>query len=385
MGTQTFESKTNIENNLEKLSDSELYQKCKKYGLQARLWRRKFAGLLPEVAKRELHKRRGYSSIYEFAGKIAGMTHDQTRRILQIASKLDNKPHLKDLLISGKQGWAKIETVSYVATPETDEKWAKKVEEMPKQALQVFVQEYKEREKNRSQSPAGGTSDKFSNNIFDEITSEGYKQYNEEKWPTLSFAVSPKVEYKLRLLKQTIEKESGEVMTWNEFLETVVTTYNPQLKTGAKKKRSIAHLNTELLNSRKSNNQENSKDDQKSSKDAKNEDKKKIGNRNIPIHIRREVLKKHNGLCAYPKCNKPPTSFHHTERYSLNSIHNENTIVPICDKHELLAHTGEVLDEEKYPDSWSSGSLENKEKLEKTDKGSSKLSIDNKVHMYRKE
>ena len=36
MGTQTFESKTNIENNLEKLSDSELYQKCKKYVKNAR-------------------------------------------------------------------------------------------------------------------------------------------------------------------------------------------------------------------------------------------------------------------------------------------------------------------------------------------------------------
>ena len=38
------------------LTDSELYQKCREYGASARSWTRKFAGLLPEVFRRQLYK-----------------------------------------------------------------------------------------------------------------------------------------------------------------------------------------------------------------------------------------------------------------------------------------------------------------------------------------
>ena len=57
-----------------KLSDRELYKLCKEYGTAARIWRRRFAGLLPEVLERRLYKKKGYTSLYEFAGKLAGMS-----------------------------------------------------------------------------------------------------------------------------------------------------------------------------------------------------------------------------------------------------------------------------------------------------------------------
>ena len=54
---------------LKNLSDQELYARCQQYGLNARLWQRKFASLLPEVEERKLYQRKGYGSIYEFAAK----------------------------------------------------------------------------------------------------------------------------------------------------------------------------------------------------------------------------------------------------------------------------------------------------------------------------
>jgi len=37
------------------------------------MWSRKFAALLPEVDKRQLFRKHGFYSIFEFAAKLAGM------------------------------------------------------------------------------------------------------------------------------------------------------------------------------------------------------------------------------------------------------------------------------------------------------------------------
>jgi hypothetical protein len=65
-------------NNLQKLSDKQLYSICKKWGAAVLEARRKFAGLLPEVYRREAASRekggswvqkRGFSCVYEFAAR----------------------------------------------------------------------------------------------------------------------------------------------------------------------------------------------------------------------------------------------------------------------------------------------------------------------------
>ena len=69
--------------NIQKLSDKELYTICKKWGAEVLEARRKFGGLLPEVYRREMAARvkggswttkRGFSDVYEFAAKLAGMS-----------------------------------------------------------------------------------------------------------------------------------------------------------------------------------------------------------------------------------------------------------------------------------------------------------------------
>src|SRR3989338_6509062 len=109
-----------------RLSDKDLYALCKEYGQKARFWRRRFAGLLPEVARRGLYRRR-CGSIYEFAAKLAGMSKESVDKVLQISRKLEKKPQLKELLESGAQSWTKLEKVAYVATVQTDGEWAERV------------------------------------------------------------------------------------------------------------------------------------------------------------------------------------------------------------------------------------------------------------------
>lgn len=135
---------------LQNLSDPALYKLCKEYGLKARLWRRKFAGLLAEVERRKLYRRRGFGSIYEFAAKLGGMSKESVNKVLLLAGKLEDKPILKSLFESGAQGWAKLERVAYVSNSQNEGFWAEKVQTLPSCALSQFVQNY------RLENTAGG-------------------------------------------------------------------------------------------------------------------------------------------------------------------------------------------------------------------------------------
>lgn len=78
----------------EKLSDRELYEKCRLYGGNARAWSKKFAALLPEVERRRLYEKYGFYSVFEFAAKLAGMGRETVLEILRVAEKLQDKPLL---------------------------------------------------------------------------------------------------------------------------------------------------------------------------------------------------------------------------------------------------------------------------------------------------
>lgn len=193
--------------NLKKLSDKELYQLCKQYGLAARLARRKFAGLLPEVLERRLYKKKGYTSIYEFAAKLAGMSKEAVDKVLCISRRLEDKPILREQLISGDQGWTKLERVAYIATPETDGFWAEKVESMPQAGLEAYVHEFRR------------------GNIVSENNSLAFTLKSDlqpKKTSILTFHLRPDLEGRFRLFKYQLEKAKREPVTFENALEALL-------------------------------------------------------------------------------------------------------------------------------------------------------------------
>ena len=192
--------------NHKNLSDKELYKLCKDYGLRARVWRRRFAGLLPEVLERRLYKKRGYTSIHEFAGKLAGMSKEAVDKVLCLSKKLADKPLLRDQLISGEQGWSKIARVAYIATPETDGFWAEKVSTMPKLALEAYIQ-------------AKEAQDSEQNNRLKLVPGHDFQP---EKTSTLTFHLHLELEKKFRMYKYELEKERKEPLTWENTLEALL-------------------------------------------------------------------------------------------------------------------------------------------------------------------
>lgn len=254
----------------QKLSDKELYQRCKLYDLNARLWLRQFATLLPEVYARRLYKRHNCGSIHEFAYKLAGMNLKTVNKILYLHEKLKDKPALLELFESGAEGWSKLEVVAFIATPETDELWAEKTKHLSQQALIVYVQNFRESEKHRStnanqmsidnsrsgESTVNGKTQSVDFNNLKEknITRFNYEfehyDPNREDQTIISnteieafsgdvnkialqhdispytrihqnytFKLSDEMIFKLRLIKQKLEKKQKETLSWNEVFQ----------------------------------------------------------------------------------------------------------------------------------------------------------------------
>jgi energy-coupling factor transporter ATP-binding protein EcfA2 len=196
---------------LTKLSDPELYARCKDYGSLALHWRGKFAGLLPEVARRGLHRRRGYESIHEFAAKLGGMSERAVDKILYLSRTLEDKPVLRGMLESGEAGWAKIEKVAFIADSKTDAFWADKVKNIPTLALAEYV---KEKRGDFTKAP----------NIL-QLTDVGQSKHElvvSQAPKNMTFPLTVETEIKLRLFKFKLEKKRKIAMTYNEIFKELL-------------------------------------------------------------------------------------------------------------------------------------------------------------------
>lgn len=304
---------------IQKLSDSELYQKCKEYGTNARLWLRKFAGLLPEVERRKLYKKKSYASIYEFAARLAGMNHDTVNRILRLDKRLEDKPVLREKLTSGAASWTKIEKVSYIATSETEKEWSEKIDNLSQPALETYVAEVRK---------GNGEKSVLQNTFLPENSSLLQK--------TISFKVTEKFELRLRFLKQRLEKEKKNVLTFQEVFEELMNSYNKKQKVTDKTRvRKVVQLCPDCAK-RKQLEQE-----------AENG-----VTRHIPANIRKIIDDRSQGKCEFEDCDKPKEIYHHTKRFALQKSHNPDFIVALCKNHERLFHAGLIENEEASPKNW---------------------------------
>lgn len=321
------------------LSDTDLYHLAQEYGTNARVWKRRFAGLLPEVMRRQLYKRKGYGSIYEFSFKLGGLSQAAVDKVLNLAVRLEDKPCLKKQLETGEQGWSKLEKVSYIAEPETDKEWAEKVEKMSTAAIEAYVQE--KRKVAFTEIPKGLPLTHMS---------DPQNTLNLVQWGSMTFPVAPETEKRLRLLKYQLEKESHATLTFNEVLQALFQNKAPH------QPEVTIQLCPECA-ARKA---------------------AQATSRPIPAATRRLIYARYQGFCAFPSCKKPATSLHHTKRYRLTPSHDPRTIVPVCPAHERLLHSGMIENEEDEPLRWT---------LRSTPPPGSdaKAQIDQRVKAYRSE
>jgi len=306
------ETENLAENLIGSLTDSQLYQKCKKYGGNARLWMRKFEGLLPEVCRRRLYRRRGFASIHEFAAKLAGMSHPKVDRILQLSRKLEDKPKLREVFESGEAGYSKVARVAYVAKPETDQMWAEKVQNESKLQLEMAVRS----EESAKTVPGHSFQSELMAGVSAEDEAGGQAEVlaKDEAWTNLNFHVDPKVERKFRALKQKLEKESGEAMSYGEVLGKLMEM--------VEKGGEVREEKVEI----------------KVCPDCAEKKAREAKGKTAPVSVKRLVLARQGNRCARVGCVHPPSELHHKNGYALTGSHSLEGLEYLCEKHHKLAH-----------------------------------------------
>jgi hypothetical protein len=98
---------------------------------------------LPEVFHRRLYEKKGFGSIFEFAAKLAGMSQEQVRVVLNLERKFEDKPVLKNLLINGEVSANKLVRIASIATVENQQVLACMAEKLSNRAIETFVRDEK--------------------------------------------------------------------------------------------------------------------------------------------------------------------------------------------------------------------------------------------------
>lgn len=267
---------------------NEIHQKFFEYGRNAKEWQRKCILLLPEIAKREVWKAKGFSCIYEYAGKLAGMSRGQVDDALYILRKIEDKPAL--IKVVETKGVNAVRPVIGIATSEDEKFWAGKAKEMSWHTLSTYVRDFRHEQQVRS-APE-----------------------NENKIKTVSMQLPAK-------LAERLEKLKGD-KNWEEIIEEIVT----------KKEQEIEATKRKL-------------EEQKPAPVRTN-------SRHIPTKISVYVWNRSREQCEFPNCHKKAEHLHHSNRFCSDKIHDPDQIVALCEAHHDLAHRGLIQGEEAHAKNW---------------------------------
>ncbi|KKQ71976.1 MAG: hypothetical protein UT33_C0007G0065 [Candidatus Peregrinibacteria bacterium GW2011_GWC2_39_14] len=283
---------TNVAQNTQKILEKDLHEKFTFYGKNALKWKRKCTILLPEIAKYRIWEKKGFSSIYEYAAKLAGINNASVNVALWAMRKIEDKPELKRVV--EEKGIEIIRPIANIATPETAAFWAEKAMGMSKNTLAAYAKEYK---KSELGSPCADSKNYYENQtLFSDLSVE-----------QITMDLSPETAEQLQKLK-------GQG-NWNELMQKLLQAYQARVEA----KKPIP--------------QENAK-------------------RYVPAKIEKYVLAKTNNTCAFPGCTKEYKYLHHTWRFALTKTHDPDTLIPLCKPHERLAHAGLIENENQPPENW---------------------------------
>lgn len=118
-----------------------VHEQFREYGRNAKEWLRKCAILLPEIERGRIWEQKGFSSIFEYAAKLAGMSKNQVYSALRVMKNIENKPSLRKVV--EEKGINAVKPVISIVTEETATFWAAKALTMSKHSLETYVREYK--------------------------------------------------------------------------------------------------------------------------------------------------------------------------------------------------------------------------------------------------
>jgi hypothetical protein len=293
--------------NFHKLSDAELYSICKKWGAEVLEARRKFAGLLPEVWRREVAaqakggswlKKRGFVCMYDFAARLAGMSREQVDLVVRMDRGFADKPVLREALVSGAVSVNKLARVVSIATVENQDALLRKVEALSSRALEVFVKDYK-----NLNGLSGPQTCQTSLHVRTPEANAGLTAAN------------------LLNLDEDVAKELLEMQSKNIDVNGLLRKFLKEMK----------------------EKHEREKQEVAAKQEQERENRALIGypaKRYIPAEVRKIVQEEFGDRCSAPGCTKPAENLHHEKGFMKDQCHDPRYLKPLCKGHHELAHFG---------------------------------------------
>lgn len=302
---------------------------------------------MPEIEKRRIWRKRGFSCIYEYAAKIAGMSREKVDNSLRILKKLEGKPILRK--VAEEKGLNVIRSVLTISNNGGEEFWARKASEMSRHTMETYVREYKKQygQVQSDQNVLSGQVKDKQIQICNFRTGPGAiseKSTSDTGAAGLIDKQTPaKIKITIDLDPETAEKLAklkgfGE---WDALMKELIALKEEKLQ-----------------------------------KELEAEKPKKVetDSRHVPIKIQRYVMKKTNGLCAFPGCKRRAEILHHTQRFALEKVHDPDRVAALCGAHHAIAHQGLIENEESSVASWRI--------IEEASRNKMKYWVDKKVAEY---
>lgn len=287
------------------LTDEKLFSLCRMYGAQALEARRKFLGLLPEVNRRRLYEKKGFSSIFIFAYQLAGASEEQVRRVLNLEKKFEDKPVLRQALTTGAISVNKLARIASVATPENESELTEMAKNLPQKALEVFAKE--ERMAIGCHSAENGNA--LQKPLFDD---ESVRAHRSCAGAPAGDSVTRKVE-----LSQEVQEKLWELKEKGIDVDVLLMEL-------------LANREVEIFRAKEQISAEIA------SNDAVNT------SRHIPVRVERVLSQEYGKKCSVPNCGHDAETLHHTQRFAVNRAHDPRFLAPLCREHHLLAHAADV-------------------------------------------
>lgn len=310
---------------MKKLSskDKTLHAQFSIYGRNVKEWMSKCVMLLPQIEKNEIWAKKGFTDIYEYARKIAGMSRNKVNESLRILSKTESLPEIRKLIET--KGVFAVKPIVNIVTPETEQFWATRISEMRKSTLETFVKDYKAEHPKLQVTDdthgnfygdqigrpgAGSPTDNGFNkpNLFGENV--GINEENSDSRIQVSMKIEPEIIEALRQIKGYGD--------WNDVMRKLLKSYQSQVE--AEEKEFQEELGREKPEVTKSKNHK------------------------APTAIKNFILKRSKGLCEHPNCTKHGKHIHHTEPFALKKVHDPDKLIHLCEEHHQIVHLGYIDD-----------------------------------------
>ncbi len=271
-----------------------------------------------------MYEKKGFSSIFEFAAKLAGVSEAQVRRILNLDERCEKEGlvQMREVLVNGEISVNKLARVVSIATPENEGELLAKTTVLPSRALETLVHDFKH--ENGLLEP----KDKFKNVHVHMLNLSPETLQKLLKLQQQGHNLDQLIGEFLDLREQKIEEEKRAIVEEQENQEYEHEWVKDWRETNRLLYGDLeSNLDGALM--------------------AEKPDVISKPSRYISKRIRNILHQEFGTKCAIPHCLKPSKPIHHTDRFSLSKTHNPHYLAPLCKNHHTLAHAVDIKVSEK--------------------------------------